>query len=79
MVCFSPVYIANVGEVGCGKCRACRVSRTREWAVRLLHEQTGWEKAVFLTLTYREEDLPGDLGREILLTTSKGLGVTVRF
>lgn len=73
MVCFSPVYIANVGEVGCGKCRACRVSRTREWAVRLLHEQTQWDKAVFLTLTYDELNRPEGLVKNHLVNYFKRL------
>lgn len=73
MVCFSPVYIANVGEVGCGKCRACRVAKTREWAVRLLHEQTGWDKAVFLTLTYNEENRPEGLSKRDLVNYFKRL------
>lgn len=61
MVCFHPVYVANVGEVGCGKCRACRIMKTREWTVRLLHEYSSWEKGTFVTLTYSPENLPGGL------------------
>lgn len=34
------------------------MKRTREWSIRLLHELKYHEDAMFLTLTYRDEDLP---------------------
>lgn len=36
----------------------CRIKRTSEWAVRLLHELPYHEGATFLTLTYDEKHLP---------------------
>lgn len=45
-------------EVPCGHCLSCRIARSREWAVRLLHESENWEDCVFLTLTYSPENLP---------------------
>ena len=42
----------------CGHCLACRIQRTREWATRLYHEASEWEKTGFLTLTYDDEHLP---------------------
>lgn len=74
MQCVRPIYIKNpdrfrykkpnetVGEewllVPCGHCVACRIARSREWAIRILHETEFWEDSCFVTLTYRDEDLP---------------------
>lgn len=58
MQCFKPIYIDNVGTVPCGKCVGCRIARTREWALRLLHESCYFDKTCFLTLTYDDEHLP---------------------
>ena len=45
-------------DVPCGHCLACRIARTREWTVRLLHESEFWEDTSFVTLTYDDEHLP---------------------
>lgn len=54
--------------VPCGKCMSCRVSRTREWTVRLVHELDSWDRSSFITLTYDDEHLPlyGTLRKEHL-------------
>lgn len=44
--------------VRCGQCMNCRLERSRQWAVRIMHESKSWETSSFLTLTYRDEDLP---------------------
>lgn len=57
MECIHP-YILEGQEFPCGKCRACRVNHTREWALRLMHERQYWDDAIFLTLTYSDDHLP---------------------
>lgn len=47
-------------DVPCGHCLACRISRTREWTVRLLHESEFWDDTSFVTLTYDDEHLPSN-------------------
>ena len=42
----------------CGRCIGCRLERTRQWAVRLMHESELHEDSVFLTLTYAPEHMP---------------------
>jgi len=37
---------------------SCRVSRTREWTVRLVHELDSWDRSSFVTLTYDDDHLP---------------------
>ena len=44
----------------CGQCQDCRLSKRREWAVRIVHEASLYEKNCFLTLTYDEDHLPKD-------------------
>lgn len=42
----------------CGKCRACRIAKSREWSTRLMHESDYHKKSAFVTLTYSNENLP---------------------
>jgi hypothetical protein len=49
-------------QIPCGKCAACRVNKTTEWALRALHEAGEYEHSLFWTLTYRPDDLPRDGG-----------------
>ena len=59
MTCVRPIVVKVKGlgmQVPCGRCIACRVSRTREWALRLTHELEECPDASFITLTYK--DLP---------------------
>lgn len=42
----------------CGKCVGCRESRSRQWALRCMHEAGQYEENSFITLTYDEENLP---------------------
>lgn len=39
---------------------ACRIARAATWAVRLSHESYDWDKSVFVTLTYNNENYPAD-------------------
>lgn len=44
--------------MSCGQCYGCRLERSRQWAVRLLHEKHTIPKSSFITLTYRNTNLP---------------------
>lgn len=41
----------------CKQCIGCKLERSRQWAVRLMHEAKQHEKACFLTLTYDDDNL----------------------
>ena len=42
----------------CGQCIGCRLSRARTWGIRGMHESQMHKENSFITLTYRERDLP---------------------
>lgn len=44
--------------VPCGQCVGCRLERSRQWAVRSVHEASLYERNCFITLTYANEHLP---------------------
>lgn len=64
MQCTSPSTLRREDglyqEVPCGWCVNCRISKAREWATRVVHEASGWCCSCFITLTYRDEDLPAN-------------------
>lgn len=42
----------------CGQCIGCRLERSRQWAMRCMHEASLHESNAFVTLTYDDEHLP---------------------
>lgn len=78
MTCFHPleawqtdagdIVFAEVGKIRrdlllpCGKCYGCRLTRARNWAVRLMHESQMHPVSSFVTLTYEENPIGLDYG-----------------
>ena len=50
-----------VMQVPCGQCIGCRLDKSREWALRMVHELKFHNKACFITLTYAKEPKNGTL------------------
>lgn len=46
--------------VACGQCIGCRLERSRQWAIRCVHESKMYDRNCFLTLTYNDNNLPKD-------------------
>lgn len=44
----------------CGRCARCRLERSRQWAVRCIHESKLYDENSFVTLTYDDAHLPID-------------------
>lgn len=44
-------------KLPCGQCIGCRLERSRQWAVRSVHEALQYERNCFITLTYSDEYL----------------------
>jgi len=47
-------------ELPCGQCVGCRLERSRQWAIRCMHEASLYKNNCFITLTYNDEHLPDD-------------------
>ncbi|QXP07883.1 MAG: replication initiator protein [Arizlama microvirus] len=45
-------------QISCGQCIGCRLERSRQWAVRCVHEAQMHQDNCFITLTYNDENLP---------------------
>lgn len=52
-------------ELPCNNCMGCRLERSRQWAVRMLHESKCWDHNCFITLTYDDEALPTNYGLDL--------------
>lgn len=50
--------IAAELSLPCGQCIGCRLERSRQWAMRCVHEATLYKSNAFVTLTYEEANLP---------------------
>lgn len=52
-------------KVSCGQCLGCRLKKSKEWAMRIMHEaqmqEESGNKNCFITLTYSDENLPYSL------------------
>ncbi len=62
-------YYDRPVTIACGQCRGCRLERSRQWAVRCMHEAQMNTKGnppvpcnSFITLTYDDDHLPPDGG-----------------
>lgn len=53
-------YIDQPQTVPCGQCSGCRLERSRQWAVRCVHEASLHDTNSFVTLTYDDDHLPND-------------------
>lgn len=52
-------------ELPCGQCIGCRVERSRQWALRCVHESQMHAKNCFITLTYNGDCVPRDGGLRV--------------
>lgn len=61
IMCFSPYHQRDTGLCfPCGQCLACTIKRRREWVSRLYLEFCVNDKAIYVTLTYDEDNIPVD-------------------
>lgn len=45
-------------QVPCGQCIACRIEKSKQWAIRIQNETRMHKENCFVTLTYADEHLP---------------------
>ncbi len=87
-IVFSPKHGSNWEPIAlpCGQCIGCRISQSKNWAIRCVHEASLHEFNCFVTLTYNESSLPtgGTLVKRDVQLFLKRLrkqfsGLTIRF
>lgn len=49
---------------GCGRCLPCRINKARIWTNRLLLESMCHDENCFLTVTYNDDNYPGELDKK---------------
>lgn len=57
-VSFIAVRGAKEIYLPCGRCVGCKLERSRQWAVRCVHEAKMWPQNCVITLTYNDANLP---------------------
>lgn len=66
MSCYHPITVKkgekwktkHIGQsVPCNRCIGCRLERSRQWAVRIMNEAKMHKSNLFLTMTYRDEEI----------------------
>lgn len=45
-------------QLPCGQCIGCRIDKSRDWALRCVHESSLYTNNCFLTLTYNDDNIP---------------------
>jgi len=88
-IAFSPtspfVYIDREVLIPCGQCVGCRLERSRQWAVRCMHEASLHDENMFITLTYDDLHLPSNMSLQkrhfqlFMKRLRKFVGKKVRF
>lgn len=63
MPCYHPIHVKHKKAVipvivPCGRCIGCRLERSRQWAVRCVHEMQLYDQNCFITLTYKPGEIP---------------------
>lgn len=53
-------YVDRPVDLACGQCIGCRLERSRQWALRCVHEAQLHDRNCFITLTYDQDHLPAD-------------------
>ena len=50
--------VRNSIQLSCGQCTGCRSEYSRQWAMRIVLEQSLWLNNIFITLTYDNDNIP---------------------
>lgn len=64
LITFNPLKAVNSTspfEIPCNQCTGCRLERSRQWAVRMMHESKFHDLNAFITLTYDGAHCPVSL------------------
>jgi len=61
----SQAYTDHPVKIPCGQCIGCRLDKSKQWAIRCVHEASLHENNSFITLTYDDEHLPKNRSLEV--------------
>lgn len=67
-------------KLPCGRCTGCRLEKSRQWAIRLMHEAQLHDRTSFITLTYDDQHLPtrGTSSQSLTVPRASRLRTTTR-
>lgn len=68
LLTFNPLKAVNSTspmELPCNNCMGCRLERSRQWAVRMMHESKLYDANCFITLTYDNENVPTNFSLDL--------------
>jgi len=70
--------------LSCGQCIGCRLERSKQWAIRCVHESKLWPVNSFVTFTYSDEHVPEDMSLryrdfQLFIKRLRRAGHSVRF
>ncbi len=81
----SQAYTDRHVNIPCGQCIGCRLEKSKQWAIRCVHEASLHDNNSFITLTYNEANLPEDRSLEVrvfqlfMKRLRKRFGPNIRF
>ncbi len=81
----SQAYTDRPVNIPCGQCIGCRLDKSKQWAIRCVHEASLYDNNSFITLTYNTEHLPEDRSLEVrvfqlfMKRLRKRFGTKIRF
>lgn len=77
MVCVHPWTVrkksGELVQARCGWCIACRITKSREWSLRITHEMVKFPASSFVTLTYSPEFCDFNLHKDHIQKLNKRL------
>jgi len=84
---YSTVFNAREGwldmprSTACGQCIGCRLAKSRQWGVRIMHQSSIYARNSFLTLTYDDRHMPKtrSLQKEHFQTFIKDLRAKIQY
>lgn len=68
LLTFNPLKAVNSTspmEIPCNNCVGCKLERSRQWAIRMMHESKFHDQNSFLTLTYSDQEVPINYGLDL--------------
>lgn len=66
-------YLDMKLTIPCGQCIGCRLDRSRQWAIRCMHEASLYQRNCFITLTFNDQHVSDSLNKRDFVLFMKRL------